>query len=73
MLKYMTDGMLLREFMTEPDLASYRYGMARTANIVKYGGRVAAILRCFGFLKRVFIFLYLPSTLSGSAMMIDED
>ena len=23
-LKYMTDGMLLREFMTEPDLASYR-------------------------------------------------
>lgn len=24
-LKYMTDGMLLREFLTEPDLASYRY------------------------------------------------
>lgn len=23
-LKYMTDGMLLREFLTEPDLASYR-------------------------------------------------
>lgn len=23
-IKYMTDGMLLREFMTEPDLASYR-------------------------------------------------
>ncbi|KAI5086506.1 putative pre-mRNA-splicing factor ATP-dependent RNA helicase DHX16, partial [Silurus meridionalis] len=22
-LKYMTDGMLLREFLTEPDLASY--------------------------------------------------
>ncbi len=25
-LKYMTDGMLLREFLSEPDLASYRYG-----------------------------------------------
>lgn len=25
MLKYMTDGMLLREFLGEPDLASYRY------------------------------------------------
>lgn len=24
MLKYMTDGMLLREFLNEPDLASYR-------------------------------------------------
>ncbi|KAH8033801.1 hypothetical protein HPB51_016256 [Rhipicephalus microplus] len=24
-LKYMTDGMLLREFLSEPDLASYRY------------------------------------------------
>ncbi|EYC01207.1 hypothetical protein Y032_0109g120 [Ancylostoma ceylanicum] len=24
-LKYMTDGMLLREFLNEPDLASYRY------------------------------------------------
>ena len=23
-IKYMTDGMLLREFLTEPDLASYR-------------------------------------------------
>lgn len=22
----MTDGMLLREFLTEPDLASYRWG-----------------------------------------------
>ena len=24
-IKYMTDGMLLREFLGEPDLASYRY------------------------------------------------
>lgn len=24
-LKYMTDGMLLREFLTEPDLGSYRW------------------------------------------------
>jgi len=24
-VKYMTDGMLLREFLSEPDLASYRY------------------------------------------------
>ena len=24
-LKYMTDGMLLREFLGEPDLAGYRY------------------------------------------------
>lgn len=24
-LKYMTDGMLLREFLNEPDLASYRF------------------------------------------------
>lgn len=24
-LRYMTDGMLLREFLSEPDLASYRY------------------------------------------------
>jgi len=24
-LKYMTDGMLLREFLGEPDLESYRY------------------------------------------------
>ena len=23
-IKYMTDGMLLREFLSEPDLASYR-------------------------------------------------
>lgn len=23
-IKYMTDGMLLREFLTEPDLAGYR-------------------------------------------------
>jgi pre-mRNA-splicing factor ATP-dependent RNA helicase DHX16 len=23
-LKYMTDGMLLREFLSEPDLASYK-------------------------------------------------
>ena len=31
-LKYMTDGMLLREFLSEPDLASYRcrlWGVAR--------------------------------------------
>lgn len=26
-MKYMTDGMLLREFLSEPDLASYRYFM----------------------------------------------
>lgn len=25
MIKYMTDGMLLREFLGEPDLASYRW------------------------------------------------
>lgn len=25
LIKYMTDGMLLREFLGEPDLASYRY------------------------------------------------
>lgn len=25
-LKYMTDGMLLREFLSEPDLATYRWG-----------------------------------------------
>jgi hypothetical protein len=25
-VKYMTDGMLLREFLSEPDLASYRWG-----------------------------------------------
>ena len=25
MIKYMTDGMLLREFLSEPDLKSYRY------------------------------------------------
>jgi hypothetical protein len=24
-IKYMTDGMLFREFLTEPDLSSYRY------------------------------------------------
>lgn len=24
-VKYMTDGMLLREFLNEPDLESYRY------------------------------------------------
>ena len=24
-IKYMTDGMLLRELLTEPDLATYRY------------------------------------------------
>jgi hypothetical protein len=27
-LRYMTDGMLLREFLSEPDLASYRYAEA---------------------------------------------
>ena len=26
-IKYMTDGMLLREFLGEPDLAGYRYGV----------------------------------------------
>jgi hypothetical protein len=28
-LKYMTDGMLLREFLGEPDLASYAVGLCR--------------------------------------------
>lgn len=28
-LKYMTDGMLLREFLGEPDLAGYRYAKDR--------------------------------------------
>lgn len=28
-LKYMTDGMLLREFLSEPDLASYRRARPR--------------------------------------------
>ena len=27
-IKYMTDGMLLRELLTEPDLASYRSDLA---------------------------------------------
>jgi hypothetical protein len=27
LIKYMTDGMLLREFLGEPDLAGYRWGV----------------------------------------------
>lgn len=37
-IKYMTDGMLLREFLTEPDLASYRYeqsGSSQTSTDVE--------------------------------------
>lgn len=30
-IKYMTDGMLLREFLGEPDLASYRYPFMKAA------------------------------------------
>ena len=26
-LKYLTDGMLLREFLSEPDMQAYRYDM----------------------------------------------
>lgn len=29
-IKYMTDGMLLREFLGEPDLSSYRCGSPQT-------------------------------------------
>ena len=32
MLKYMTDGMLLREFLNEPDLASYSVMMIDEAH-----------------------------------------
>lgn len=32
MVKYMTDGMLLREFLTEPDLASYSVMMIDEAH-----------------------------------------
>lgn len=31
-LKYMTDGMLLREFLGEPDLSGYRSVCARPSN-----------------------------------------
>jgi hypothetical protein len=32
-LKYMTDGMLLREFLSEPDLATYRCGAVRVPRL----------------------------------------
>lgn len=32
MIKYMTDGMLLREFLGEPDLASYRSAIHGNSN-----------------------------------------
>jgi HrpA-like RNA helicase len=35
MIKYMTDGMLLREFLGEPDLASYRYAVSDMPVILK--------------------------------------
>ena len=37
-LKYMTDGMLLREFLTEPDLASYRWRGGRRGQWGQWGG-----------------------------------
>ena len=33
-IKYMTDGMLLREFLSEPDLASYRYCLPCTLLLI---------------------------------------
>ena len=35
-LKYMTDGMLLREFLGEPDLASYRQVTRKTVHLTVY-------------------------------------
>ena len=31
-IKYMTDGMLLREFLGEPDLATYRWAYSHMSN-----------------------------------------
>ncbi len=44
-LKYMTDGMLLREFLGEPDLASYRC-------VFGVGGCVGGLVRVWGCLCR---------------------
>lgn len=35
-IKYMTDGTLHREFLSEPDLASYRYKWHHTIKMYKY-------------------------------------
>ena len=40
-LKYMTDGMLLREFLNEPDLASY------SARVFIYVLDILAFFKCF--------------------------
>ena len=45
-LKYMTDGMLLREFLGEPDLASYRCVWRLLLCIVL---RIHVVLVCAGY------------------------
>lgn len=37
-LKYMTDGMLLREFLSEPDLQAFYHGVALLPLLHRYTG-----------------------------------
>jgi hypothetical protein len=47
LIKYMTDGMLLREFLGEPDLAGYRWGdVMRSASHVDGCACVHCALNC---------------------------
>jgi len=49
-IKYMTDGMLLREFLGEPDLASYRYPFMKPA---------ALLPQNFRDVSNLYLFIYL--------------
>jgi len=55
----MTDGMLLREFLGEPDLASYRYPFMKPAVLLPQN---------FTDVSNLYLFIYLCS----SVVMVDE-
>lgn len=69
-LKYMTDGMLLREFLTEPDLASYRQ---RSDVLVRVFLHIIIILATFWtvveWISILYIFIQYNIYFSRAAML----
>lgn len=63
-LKYMTDGMLLREFLSEPDLASYRcVDMSFKTIFCVHFSWWGVLSRHFSSVHVIICFFFFPSVL----------